>query len=211
MKLTFEILESIGLLVCLFLATPLRFFRRLDQVMQIGDYAGLLVQKRLFAALLRARLDYRMGNFHQSVVLLGNVVTQLEQMVIGEQVAPLKVKRLLCTLYCDMLQLYFLCGQVEEAVLVIIRAHQSLGIDRLPSNPDLDLKTAHVVKAGLAASKLLEEGGLATLMVRQGEEPIVGRPQQPQQSNSSKSRGYKPKIRKRETTGAVVIPFPQRT
>ncbi|RZA11099.1 MAG: hypothetical protein EOP10_33630 [Proteobacteria bacterium] len=207
MKVFLEILESIGLLFCLLLAAPLRFFRRLDHFAQISEYAGFLIERGLFAALLRARLDYRLGNFQQSAVLLGPIVQQLEKLVHKDKNAPLKVRRLLCTLYCDMQQLYFLCGQMEEAVLIVIRAHHNLGIDRLPSNPDLDLKTAHVVKAGIAASKLLEEGGLATLMVRQGEEPVVSRtPPKPS------AKGWKPQLKPRDRSpGAIIIPFPLKT
>ncbi len=205
MKVFLEILESIGLLLCIILAAPLRFFRRMDSFVQIGEYAGFLIEKSLFAALLRARLDYRMGNYQQSVLLLAPIVQQLEKIVQKDKNAPLKVRRLLCTLYCDMQQLYFLCGQMEEAVLIVIRAHLSLGIDRLPSNPDLDLKTAHVIKAGIAASKLLEEGGLATLMVRQGEDPVVSR-QSPKNSTLG-PRPIKPEPPK-ANRGAIVIPFP---
>ena len=208
MKVLLEVLESIGLGICLILAAPLSLFRRLDHVFQVGEYAGYLLKKRLFAALLRARLDYKMGNFQQSVVLLGPIVNHLEQVIRAEPSAPLRLKRLLCTLYCDMQQLYLLSGQVEEAVFVVIRAHQCLGLDRLPSNPDLDLKTAHVVKAGLAASKLLEEGGLATLMVRQGEEPVVSRPGK---SSSKQKLGPSFESPRKRPDGAVIIPFPQRT
>lgn len=220
MKVALEILESIGLLLCLILAAPLRFFRRLDHVIQISEYAGFLIDRGLFAALLRARLDYRMGNFQQSVVLLGPIVQQLEKIVQQDKNAPLKIRRLLCTLYCDMQQLYFLSGQMEEAVLVVIRAHLNLGIDRLPSNPDLDLKTSHVVKAGIAACKLLEEGGLATLMVRQGEEPVVSRnPQKQNQKstthlNNGRGRNWKPdrlSTKPSSDGGAIVIPFPLKT
>ncbi|RZA22338.1 MAG: hypothetical protein EOP10_15680 [Proteobacteria bacterium] len=209
MKVFLEILESLGLLVCLLLASPFRFFRRLDHLAQITEYSGFLVEKGLFSDLLRARLDYRMGNYHQSGVLLAPIIRHLERAVQAdkERGAPLKLRRLLCTLYCDQQQIYFLCGQMEEAVMTVIRAHSFLGIDRLPSNPDLDLKTAHVVKAGVAASKMLEEGGLATLMVRQGEEPVVSRPPQKQPS-----RGFKPELNKtKKPSSGIVIPFPLKT
>ncbi|MBC7534027.1 MAG: hypothetical protein H7318_20865 [Oligoflexus sp.] len=218
MKVALEILESIGLLLCLILAAPLRFFRRLDHLIQISEYAGFLVERGLFAALLRARLDYRMGNFQQSVVLLGPIVQQLENIVQKDKNAPLKIRRLLCTLYCDMQQLYFLCGQMEEAVLVVIRAHLNLGIDRLPSNPDLDLKTSHVVKAGIAASKLLKEGGLATLIVRQGEEPVISQTPQKQKTTTNLNNGRGRNWKSDRTSpkpssgrGAIVIPFPLKT
>ncbi len=209
MKVILEVLESIGLLLCLLLAAPFRFFRRIDHLFQITEYAGFLIKKGLFAELLRARLDYRMGNYHQAALLLSPIVRHLERIIVAEKEkgAPLKVRRLLCTLYCDQQQLYFLCGQMEDAVLTVVRAHQHLGLDRLPSNPDLDLKTAHVVKAGIAASKMLEEGGLATLMVRQGEEPVVSRP-----SSKLPTRTYKPDSSKtKKPSLGVVIPFPSKT
>lgn len=208
MKVLIEVLESIGVGLCLILAAPLGFFKRLDHIFHLGDYAPYLIQRSMFATLLRARLDYKMGNYQQSAVLLGPIVQSLESIVHPDKPTPLKLKRLLCTLYCDMQQLYLLSGQIEEAVALVIRAQQHLGIDRLPSNPDLDLKTAHVVKAGLAASKLLEEGGLATLLVRQGEEPIVSRPPQ----KSPKSPLFQPLLpRRRKDEGmATIIPFPSR-
>jgi len=208
MKIMLEFLESLGLGICLVLAAPLSFFRRLDHLFQLADHASYLMRQRLFAALLRARLDYRMGNYQQSVVLLGPVVFHLEQKLKSNKALPLKLRRLLCLLYSDMQRLYLLSGQVEEAVQVVIRAQQNLGIDRLPSNPDLDIKTAHVIRAGLAASKLLEEGGLATLMVRQGEEPIVSRT--PPNENRSKSPS-RPQAIKSEGRGATIIEFPKPT
>ena len=202
MKYFIEVLESVGLGICLVLATPLGSFRRLDLIFQLADHVDYLLRKRLFAALLRARLDYRMGNYQQSVVLLAPIVQHLEQQLKSNKTAPLKLKRLLCSLYGDMQRLYLLSGQVENAVQIVIRAQQHLGIDRLPSNPDLDLKTAHVIKAGLAASKLLEEGGLATLMVRQGEEPIVSRTP----GGEPKPKPVQPKPK---GTGAQIIHFPR--
>jgi hypothetical protein len=206
MKIMLEFLESLGLGICLVLAAPLSFFRRLDHLFQLAGHASYLIGQRLFAALLRARLDYRMGNYQQSVVLLGPVVFHLEQKVRSGKPLPLKLRRLLCMLYSDMQRLYLLSGQVEEAVQVVIRAQQNLGIDRLPSNPDLDVKTAHVIRAGLAASKLLEDGGLATLMVRQGEEPIVTRTTP---SDSKSKSGLRPHPIKSDGRGATIIQFPK--
>ena len=209
MKFLIEILESFGLGVCLVLAAPLGFFRSLDRLFQVADHAVYLMRKQLLASLLRARLDYSMGNYQQSVVLLAPLVQHIEQLLKGPAPVSLKLKRLLCTLYSDMQRLYLLSGQVEEAVQLVIRAQLHLGIDRLPSNPDLDLKTAHVIKAGLMASKLLEEGGLATLMVRQSEEPIVtGSPK----GENAKSKPLGSRVRsKPEGAGAQIIHFPKPT
>jgi hypothetical protein len=105
-----------------------------------------------------------------------------------------------------MQRLYLLSGQVGQAVAVVIRAHKILGLDRLPSNPDLDIKAAHVIKAGLAATKMLEDGGLATLMVRQGEEPVLSRP--PFSAPTRTPRETPRPKPKKSDEGAVIIPFP---
>lgn len=212
MKIMLEFLESLGLGICLVLAAPLSFFRRLDHLFQLADHAGYLMRQRLFAALLRARLDCRMGNYQQSVVLMGPIVQHLEHKIKSDKdkALPLKLRRLLCMLYSDMQRLYLLSGQVEEAVQLVIRAQQNLGIDRLPSNPDLDIRTAHVIRAGLAASKLLEDGGLATLMVRQGEEPIVSRSPAKDPRGKSAPRPQAQAM-KSEGRGATIIEFPKPT
>ncbi|MCX6128314.1 MAG: hypothetical protein NTX25_04525 [Proteobacteria bacterium] len=200
MKFLIEVLESFGLGICLILAAPLVLFRRLDRIFQIADHAIYLIQKGLFASLLRARLDYLMGNYQQSVVLLEPLALHLEQLIRDNKATDIRFKRLLCTLYSDMQRLFLLGGHLDNAVQIVIRAQLHLGIDRLPSNPDLDLKTARVIKAGLAASKLLEEGSLATLLVCQGEEPAV-------MQRESKTKHLPIQVKKDEL-GAKIIQFP---
>lgn len=124
-------------------------------------------------ALWRAKYYYTIGNFHQAINVVQTETHLLETIITNVSKPSLEDSRKLCALYCDLQKLHFVCGQMEEAIILVIRAHRHLGIDRLPTNPALDLKTAHVIKAGLAAAKLLEDGGLATLMIRQGEEPEV--------------------------------------
>ncbi len=205
MGLTLELLESFGLLFCLILAAPLGLFRRIDRLSETLRFLPSLLKRRLFASILRTRLDYKMGNHQQAVVGLGPIVAQLERDI--DLASNVRLRKLLCSLYCDMQQLYLLSGQVGQAVAVVIRAHKILGLDRLPTNPDLDIKAAHVVKAGLAATKLLEDGGLATLMVRQGEEPVLSRPpfSVPQRQTSEPKRAKA----KRSEDGATIIPFPR--
>jgi hypothetical protein len=108
--------------------------------------------------------------------------------------------RTLTSIYSLLFEQFVLSGNLEQATLVILRAHAQLGIERLPTTPNFDVKVAQVVKAGIAAGKLLEDGGLATLMVRQGDEPILSQPEKPK----SKLRRNKNK-----SSGATIIPFPQ--
>jgi len=171
--LTLELLESIGLILCVILASPLGFFRRLDRKFRYIKYLYFLAPRCLFAPLLRARLDYSMGNLQQSANILSHICGELEGCLKRSKAPDANARLILCDTYSELMQIFLLSGQIEDAALIVIRAHQQIGIERLPSNPSFDVKTAHVVKAGITASKLLEDGGLATLLVKTGEEPSV--------------------------------------
>ncbi|SME93964.1 hypothetical protein [Pseudobacteriovorax antillogorgiicola] len=193
-----EILESLGLLICLLLSAPLRFFRGFDRVYACFYYVQVLVPRGLFAPMLRAHFEDKMGNHQQSANVLDQVAYILEEVESVER-QP-NVSRMLCDIYCLLFKQYVLAGNLEEATLTVIRAHQSTGLDRLPTTPGFDVRVAHVVKAGIAAGKLLEDGGLATLMVRQGDEPIVSKP--------TNKRDLKVRKAQKPKEGATIIPFP---
>ncbi len=205
MGLVLEFLESLGLFLCLLLAAPCGYLRRIDRFSLMLRFVPFLLRHRLFSSVLRSRLDFKMRNYQQAVIGLTPVVTAIERDFGAELLISAPLRQLLCALYCDMQQLYILSGQISQAVAVVLRAHKILGLDRLPSNPDFDIKTAHIVKAGLAATKMLEDGGLATLMVRPGEEPLLSRPPF---SVPSRTPRDEQKKRSKDSDGAVIIPFP---
>ena len=172
-EISLEILETIGLLVCFLFASPLGFFRRLDRSFDAILYAQYLIPRGLFAPLLRAQLDLKMGNLLQSGNIQNQIIGILEAELERTDNESVIAGRILLRLYSDLMENYILSGRIEDASLIVIRAHQRLGVQALPCNPSFDVRTAHVVKAGIAAGKLLEDGGLATLMVKPGEAPIV--------------------------------------
>ena len=197
-----EVFETTGLMVCLLLAAPLKFFKSLDKIYASVYYVQVLVPRGLFAPMLKAHLENKMGNHQQSANLLDQVAYILEECEEGEKLP--NVSKVLCDIYCLLFGQHVLAGNLEEATLTVIRAHQHTGLERLPTTPGFDVKVAHVVKAGIAAGKLLEDGGLATLMVRQGDEPVVSN------SNPNKRdlKVRKGKSKKNED-GATIIPFPK--
>lgn len=209
MGVALEILESLGLAICVILAGPLGFFRRLDRIAQYGSFVRYLMPRGLFAPYLRSRLDHRMGNLHQSANTLSQVVASLElEMVDGKLNRRSRI--ILKQMYGELMQTLLLSGHVEDAALIVVRAHQQLGIDRLPNNPSFDVKTAHVVKAGIAAGKLLEEGGLATMMVRPGEEPVVSQGPRRRRDSERFRQEFKGSKSTEKKEGKV-IPFPLHT
>jgi hypothetical protein len=96
-------------------------------------------------------------------------------------------------------------------MLVVLRAKKHLDCERLPEMARLDAKTAHLVRAGLAAGRLLEGGGLATLYVKSHEnppmtpnapkkKPTILSPLERQGATAAPRDGLKP--------SSKVIPFP---
>jgi hypothetical protein len=152
----------------------------------------------LLSRLIRAALDWRLGNFDAAVFQL--------EFLIGrcEHYASLKpnsrhLRTVLEDFYTLLTRAYLHSGHVDDAMLVILRAKKHLGYERLPGLARLDAKTAHLVRAGLAAGRLLEGGGLATLFVKSAQNQAAPQPTAP----------TKPVVRKGATRAEFgkVIPF----
>lgn len=194
-----DVLEALGLLACLLLTGPFMLIRKLQSMSLLSDYVRFLVPRHLFGAAMRAWLDARLDNFERAAAVINHLVRLLETETKTEE-AKKRWGALLTELYSKLFRLYLMSGNIEAATLLMIRAHNHLGMINLPEYPDYDIRIAHVVKAGIAAGRLLDEGGLATLFMRQGAEPVVT----PQQRN----------IVRRPTPkgeGAKIIPFPRTT
>ena len=101
-------------------------------------------------------------------------------------------------LYTLLARMYLYSGHIDGALLLTVRVRKVLGIDRLPALPELDVKTAHLVRASMAAGRLLDGTSLATLVVKT---TLL----EPQNSRSRQSSQGKQATRHRN---AKVIPFP---
>ncbi|MCX6123188.1 MAG: hypothetical protein NTV34_00315, partial [Proteobacteria bacterium] len=105
--------------------------------------------------------------------------------------------------YTLLVRAYLHGGHIYDAMMVILRAKKQLGMDRLPALARLDAKTAHLVRAGLAAGKLLDGGGLATLFVKSNSETPAGAATPP---NQAKNRLSDPRRNhSAETPGSPVV------
>lgn len=200
-----ESLESLGLGFTLLMASPLAFLRAMDSFFSTIPLYFQLAPRNLFAAYIKANLDSFVGNSQRSSQLIGQICSSLEDELGDEKSTPaLHLRALLIRMYSRLLQASLENGRLDEAAAVVIRANQKLGADRLPASPNLDVKTAHVIKAGIAAGKLLEDGGLATLFVKSGQESTMGR------NHRRKSVKKTYSSRKPNKEGATIIPFPSK-
>ena len=158
---------------------------------RLFQYLWVLLPQGLLARSVRTMIDWRLGNFDSAISQMESLVGSSEEYLRLKPNA-LTRKRVLEDLYTVMTRAYLHAGHIDDAMLVVIRAKKSLNIDRLSGLAELDSKTAHLVRAGLAAGRLLDGGGLATLFVKsnnsQFKKPPVS-PPQPLLSPGSQSSG----------------------
>jgi hypothetical protein len=72
--------------------------------------------------------------------------------------------------YTPLVKFYLSNGRIEDAARVVINVNQSLGADYVPSFQSIDVRTAHMIKAGYAALRLLGSGETAHITLRGKEE-----------------------------------------
>lgn len=86
-----------------------------------------------------------------------------EQMV---ELAPI------IAVYANLALCYFKMGSVEAACQVVVRAHNKIGVQALPTLLDLDHQASQIVLASLAACRILENGGTATVVVKESSSSL---------------------------------------
>ena len=190
-----DLLESFSLLILMVLSVPYRICRRLDGLVNIFGLAKTLLPRGLFAAFIRSRLDQRLGNLDQSISILNYIIGALEE----EKSALTKdseIYRWLLYLYGVALKAQIDRGRLEEAAMLLVRANSNLNVNYLNHMPELDVKAAHILKAGIAASKLLNDNKACSIVVAPEKEPSA--------SIKSSRRG----ATTAKKPGGKVIPFP---
>lgn len=195
-------------------------------------YCWVLVPQGLMARSIRAAIDWRLGHFDSAIAQLEGLVGSTEDYYRDRPHSRVR-RRVLEDFYTALTRAYLHAGHIDDAMLVVIRAKKSMSIDRLPGLAELDAKTAHLVRAGLAAGRLLDGGGLATMFVKSNQpepqpkppvsqSPVGGRGgrnvgiNQPRQGATT-GKGRNPKtplppstaVVGADTTEAKIIPFPR--
>ena len=176
-------------------------------------YLWVLVPQGLLARSLRTALDWRLGNFDAAVSQLETIVSLNEEYYKARTDSRMR-KRVLEDLYVVLTRAYLHSGGIDDAMLVVIRAKKCMGIERLGGLAKIDAKTAHLVRAGLAAGRLLDGGGLATMFVKTSHNegkavtsPVKQPPQRPPEP--PRRQGATKEASEPILHGAKVIPFPQ--
>lgn len=109
--------------------------------------------------------------------------------------------------YANLALCYFKMGAVESACQVVVRAHNKIGVQALPTLLDLDHRASQIVLASLAACRILENGGTATVVVKEAPDGMAS--QSPRaKSRHHSSKPSRAKTAQRPADESNVIPFP---
>ncbi len=139
------------------LRCPLRFNR-------LASLAISLTPQALLGQAMRSALDARTGRTDRAAAGFEGIIGALEECAAKGLVRRHR-RAALEELYGAACRSYLRGGHIDDCAQAIIRANKSLSIERVPGLADFDIRCAHIVKAGIAAGRLLGENGLATLMV----------------------------------------------
>ena len=144
---------------------PIRFLRGPLMLEKVFSYARVLFPTRLMSRSIRVAIDWRLGHFDAAIAQAEAIITQVEGYYLQKPDSEVR-RKVLADLYTVLTRAYMHAGHIDEAMQVILRAQKSLGSQRLVGLVDLDAKTAHLVRAGLAAGRLLDGSGMATMFIK---------------------------------------------
>lgn len=161
-------------------------------------YINVLAPMGLLSEAIRSAIEWRLGHFGEAIMKLERVVTLLEANAL-ERGKVAREHVILVDFYTLLTRCYLHMGRVDEAMAVIIRAKKMLRRDYLKELVGVDAKTAQLVRAGIAAGRLFEGDGLATLFIKADSNSPTSA-----QNSSNERKGA---VSKDESLGDNVIPF----
>jgi hypothetical protein len=165
MGIVMDLVGSISLVLYVLILGPLWILRGPLLIQGWLSYLRVLVPQRLVMRSVRAALDWRLGHYDAAMAESEAIVAACED-YLREMPQSRPRRRVLAELYTMLARAYMHAGHIDTGMMVVIRAKKTLRIERLPGLADLDAKTAHLVRAGLAAGRLLDGNGLATMFVK---------------------------------------------
>ena len=159
--------------------------------------AGLLTRS------IKMLVDWRLGNFDISIVQAEEIITELEKLSI-KKLATSSIKKVLADFYVVLSKSYLHTGHIDEAMRVVLQATRMLKQERLIGFARVDAQTAHLVRAGIAAGRLLEGKKSITLFVKTSSENSA----KDSPDTSVKRNNNSSKTKSSKNINNKIIPFP---
>lgn len=159
-----DAVEVIVVASLLLLGWPVATFRALKRG-RVSLYKRILAPLGLLPQTCHSILDYHLGRWDIAIAGLEGVVSALEESLTHEPAKRRHKVTVLADIYGMITKIHLRRGFIEDAALVVIRAYRQHGFERFEGIKDFDFKTAQIVKAAVAASELIGEGGVAQVIV----------------------------------------------
>lgn len=215
-----DLIGALLLLIYAILVRPLGILRTPIACERAFWYLWVLLPQGLMTRSIRAAIDWRLGHFDAAISQVEGLVSAGEECYKACPTSRAR-RRVLEDLYTVLTRAYLHAGHIDDAMLVVIRAKKTMAIDRLGGLAELDAKTAHLVRAGIAAGRLLDGGGLAAMFVKSSQTeatPPAAAPRRPApdketsragaSARSARPRKLKGDQAAASSSGAKIIPFP---
>ncbi len=161
-----DLIEAAFLVLLLFIVAPLKMFHDI-RLKRLFSFLVILVPRGLLSAFLRALIDIRLDHFDRAVTVIESTIGTLEERFSDRPRRwHAEYRTVLIAVYTLLIKNLLQSGHMDDAALAMIRAARSLSLDRLPGLGEFDFKAAQILRAGLAAGKLLDQNNsTATVML----------------------------------------------
>lgn len=167
LTIVLDFIEASLLSLCYLFIAPIKTLKSVFHISKIVKVSLVLVKQGLLASVLRGLIDLRLGRVDRTITIFESILGALEEYHFDNPLP--QTEDVLEWLFANVTLLYLQNGHIDDASLTVIRANKSIGVSKLSGVSNLDVKTAHIVKAGIAAGRLLDENGSATFMVQASE------------------------------------------
>lgn len=204
--LLFDAVGAIFLSLYAVLIGPLGILRGPLVLDRLLWYAWVLAPLGVLTCSIRAILDWRVGNFSLAIHQAESILALVSD---SYQKRPSSIKRrVLLDFYTLVTRSYLHIGHIDKAMQVILLAKKKLGVEKLPELYEIDAKTAHLIRAGIAAGRMLDGHGLATMFVK--ADKTKHGPEQPKHTDLSPPHGPEKATRVAKKSGkGKLLPFPK--
>lgn len=164
-------LDGIGAVSLFFLAlltAPLRVLNPPLACNRSLSHLSLLSRQGLLLSAVRVYVHWKHGRFSVAITQGEILLRQIEDHHATARESRVS-RQVLIDAYTLLLRAHLQLFNINSAMSVVVRAKKNLGKDYLKSHLGLDAKTAQLIMAGLSASRLLENDGLAALFIKRAK------------------------------------------
>lgn len=193
----FDVIEAILIGTVALLLSPWHMLVKRHPTPRFLKRMSLLLDQCLLSFYARAVLNEAIARTDLAIAAYESILGSIEMQMASQGWSGAH-RALISHLYQRLARAYLSIGAFEDLSVTFMRAHKMIGLEKVAGIEHFDIRMAQIIKAALAAGKMLDQDGVATLLVRP-----------PSRSTTSKVKsGVERGIQKpRETPLAKVIPL----